>query len=415
MKGKTNLSKFSRGFTILELVATIGILAALTAISVPTYKSVRDKLDIKNCNQNKYIIFKTYQNEHELDDNVTLKDVIRDSYFMSGRGRQGGLFFNSRIQCNGENYVYSDNGDGIVNIADIHCNHHEGRLADGSDLFNEYESVYNLFTPKSNAEGTMTSGGSYSADKLKDFLSSNSGSFTQDQKDIYQDALDRGLFDNEDTANEVIKDIQAAGEDEADFNLVTKKDEETGETQIILDFSNMNYGDGSDYDLSKYAQNGRVDVAGIEKYMKNLYDSGALNDEQKAAYEAYGHLSKDDQAVRAYLAIIKYKGQMPYIEVNGQKYYVSQTLANDQWNTSGATDNIATIAQSGKYESSGTNANFILYNGQWYSSKDGTGKEVGNSHYKTKDAIQNDINKGKLVPLNPQPNIVTSKDANYSK
>jgi prepilin-type N-terminal cleavage/methylation domain-containing protein len=413
MKSKIELPCGSRGFTLIELITTIAVLTLLVGLSVPAYQAVRKKVDLKNCNQNKYIIWKTYQNEKQLDDNVTLKDIIRDNYFLKGQGRQSGLYFNQRITCNDENYVYTGETESagyVPSFSDIHCNYHEGRLADGADLMSDYSSVYSLFTPATNITGTVSSGGSYSQTSMESFLNSNLSQFNDDQRDILQDAIDRGLLSTSDGAESVISDLQAAGEDDRDYELVMSTDE-SGEVTVTFDFSNMNYGDGTN-DLSAYVTNGSVDVSGIKSYMQKLYDDGTLNDAQKAAYEAYGNISKADAAVRAYLAIVKYNGQMPYFETaDGQKIYVSQTLQDGLWGSADAESNIVTIGQTVEFSDGTKNVKYVYYDGAWYEWV--KGDSAGNGQYQYASNLASSItDTKKWKKLDPQPTIVDPNKTN---
>ena len=79
MKGK---KAYKKGFTLMELIAVIAVLATLAALAMPAYMAVKRKMEKKECDQNKYIIWRTFQNEHRLDPGVKLEDVIHDRYLI---------------------------------------------------------------------------------------------------------------------------------------------------------------------------------------------------------------------------------------------------------------------------------------------------------------------------------------------
>ncbi len=140
MKGKEKMKKnmlknFRSGFSLSELIVVIAILAFLTALSIPAYQAVRERMATRACNQNKYIIWKTYKNEHQLDNSVTLEDVILDRYSPTGNpaDEKSGIFFIDKPVCDEAEkklghdagaYYYS--GDPVnPQLSDICCPIHD--------------------------------------------------------------------------------------------------------------------------------------------------------------------------------------------------------------------------------------------------------------------------------------------------
>lgn len=115
-----SLKKKKKGFTLLELLVVLAILAILIAIAIPVYKGQKEKAAITAHNANVRVLetaVESYKQDHgKLPDNLDINELVRGEYIKSVPKIPAGAVTDSKAE------KYTIGKDGSIEPHEVEIN-----------------------------------------------------------------------------------------------------------------------------------------------------------------------------------------------------------------------------------------------------------------------------------------------------